>query len=50
MTINQGLHSKANGNRLCLSREGGKGLISSKNCVNIKNRALGQCLKMRQEE
>ena len=51
MTIYQALHPRANVDRLYLPRkEGGKGLLSAEECVNIESRALGQYLKMNQDE
>ena len=42
MTIHKALHPRANTDRLYITRkEGGRGLLSIEDCVNIENRALG---------
>ena len=51
MNMYQALHPRANVARLYLPRkEGGKGLLSAEECVNIESRALGQYLKTNQDE
>ena len=51
MTIHRALHPRANVNRLYAPRkEGGKGMISIEDCVNIESRALGQYLKNSEDE
>ena len=47
----QALHPRANVDRLYTTRrEGGKGLISIEDCVNIESRALGQYLKKSEDQ
>lgn len=51
MTIHKSLHPRANTERLYITRkEGGRGLLSIEDCVNIENRALGQYLKTSEDE
>ena len=51
MNMHRALHSRANVDRLYVPRkEGGRGLISIEECVNIESRALGQYLKTSEDE
>ena len=51
MTINKALHPRACVARLYITRsEGGRGMQSVEECVNIERRELGQYLKHSQEE
>ena len=51
LTMYKALHPRASTNRLYAPRkEGGKGLLSIEDCVNIENRALGQYLKKSEDE
>ena len=51
MTMHRALHPRANVSRLYVPRkEGGKGMMSIEDCVNLESRALGQYLKNNEDE
>ncbi|XP_068222045.1 uncharacterized protein [Palaemon carinicauda] len=51
MTIYKALHPRANTDRLYITRkEGGRGLLSIEDCVNIESRALGQHLETSEDK
>ena len=51
LNMYQALHPRANVDRLYLPRsEGGKGLLSIEDCVNIEKRSLGQYVKNSEDE
>ena len=51
MTMHRALHPRSNVNRIYAPRkDGGKGLLSIEDCVNIESRALGQYLKNSEDQ
>ena len=51
LNMYQALHPRSNVGRLYLPcSEGGKGLLSLKECVNAEKRSLGQYLKMNKDQ